>query len=104
MRKFMRRELEGASYFAALERNPSRDGYHSHVLLAGCRSVNRKLEIWTPWFQRYGRSRVEPIRGGSGDVANYCAKYVTKEGDASWWWPHVQEHHRGEGRELVLAA
>ena len=102
VRKFMRRELRGASYFAALERNPSRDGYHCHMLLAGCRSKNRKLQIWSPWFERYGRALVEPIRDGPAEIAGYCAKYVTKED--SWWWPEIQWHHRECGKEVRLAA
>jgi hypothetical protein len=34
------------------------------------------------WIGRYGRARIEPVNNND-DVADYCAKYVTKEG--SWW-------------------
>lgn len=34
-------------------------------------------EFWDKWFHRFGRTRVEPIRG-MADVAAYCAKYVCK--------------------------
>ena len=39
-------------------------------------------EVWQTWFKRYGRARIEPVNSRD-DVADYCAKYVTKEG--SWW-------------------
>jgi hypothetical protein len=88
--KFMKRELWGVSYFYALEPNPGRDGYHVHALWCDCQSKSRK-EIWRTWFERYGRARIEPINSRD-DVADYCAKYVTK-GD-SWWNVKMFSHRR----------
>lgn len=79
--RFMRRVLPEVSYFYAIERNPGRDGYHIHALWADCEGVFRK-KIWEAWFTRYGRNRVEPVLS-KADVADYCSKYVTKEG--AWW-------------------
>jgi hypothetical protein len=79
--KFMKREMWGVSYFYALEQNPGRDGYHVHALWCDCKSKSRR-ETWRTWFERYGRNRIEPVNNRD-DVADYCAKYVTKEG--SWW-------------------
>jgi len=79
--KFMRSELWGVSYFYALEQNPSRDGFHVHALWCDCLNRSRR-QIWQDWFDRYGRARIEPVNNRD-DVADYCAKYVTKEN--SWW-------------------
>jgi len=79
--KFMWTELRGVSYFYALEQNPARDGYHAHALWCDCLNMSRR-DIWQVWFKRYGRARIEPVNNRD-DVADYCAKYVTKEG--SWW-------------------
>lgn len=79
--KFMRSELRGVSYFYALEQNPGRDGFHVHALWVDCKNLKRS-EIWREWFHRYGRARIEPVNNRD-DVADYCAKYVTKEG--AWW-------------------
>jgi len=88
--KFMRTHLPRVSYFYALEHNPGRDGFHVHALWADCQNVYRK-EVWATWFQRYGRARIEPVRN-FGDVADYCSKYVTKEG--AWWDVKLQWHRR----------
>jgi len=79
--KFMRSELRGVSYFYALEQNPGRDGFHVHALWVDCKNLKRS-DIWRTWFARYGRARIEPVNKRD-DVADYCAKYVTKEG--AWW-------------------
>jgi hypothetical protein len=79
--KFMRTEMRGISYFYALEQNPGRDGHHVHALWCDCKNM-RRTEIWDKWFHRYGRARIEPVNSRD-DVADYCAKYVTKEN--SWW-------------------
>lgn len=79
--KFMRTELRGVSYFYALEQNPGRDGFHVHALWVDCQNRCRR-DIWREWFHRYGRNRIEPVNSRD-DVADYCAKYVTKEG--AWW-------------------
>src|ERR1035437_3815424 len=79
--KFMRTEMRGVSYFYALEQNPGRDGYHVHALWCDCKSM-RRTKIWDKWFHRYGRARIEPVNSRD-DVADYCAKYVTKEN--TWW-------------------
>jgi len=79
--KFMRTDMWGVSYFYALEQNPGRDGFHVHALWCDCKSKSRR-NIWQKWFDRYGRARIEPVNNRD-DVADYCAKYVTKEN--SWW-------------------
>jgi len=38
------------------------------------------------WLERYGRNRIEPVRGFN-DVVNYCSKYVVKE--RAWWSVHL---------------
>jgi|GEM_PF-965293 len=87
--KFMRKEMWGVSYFYALEQNPGRDGFHVHALWCDCKSKSRQL-IWNKWFTRYGRARIEPVNSRD-DVADYCAKYVTKEG--AWWDVKMLGHH-----------
>ena len=79
--RFMRKNCSDVSYFYAIEQNPGRDGHHVHALWADCEGVQRR-EVWNRWFSTYGRNRIEPVRR-AGDVAAYCAKYVTKEG--AWW-------------------
>lgn len=86
--KFMRTEMRGVSYFYALEQNPGRDGYHVHALWCDCKSKSRKI-IWRNWFERYGRNRIEPVNNRD-DVADYCAKYVCKEG--AWWNVRLLSH------------
>lgn len=86
--RFMHRSLPHLSYFHAEEQNPSRDGYHVHALWADCKTLYRR-EAWSKWFKRFGRARIEPVRS-KGDVADYCSKYVTKEG--SWWNVSLQWH------------
>jgi hypothetical protein len=87
--RFMKRSFPYASYFYAEEANPCRDGYHIHALWSDCATLYRK-EAWSTWFQRFGRARIEPVRN-HGDVASYCAKYVTK---ASAWWNVYLQWHR----------
>ena len=72
--------MPDASYFYALEQNPERDGYHVHALWCDCNGKSRR-EIWEKWFHCYSRARIDPVNRRD-DVADYCAKYVTKEG--SW--------------------
>lgn len=79
--KFMRRVLPDVSYFYAIEQNPSRSGHHVHALWADCTGVQRSA-VWNDWHDRYGRARIEPVRGQI-DVCDYCAKYVCKE--RAWW-------------------
>lgn len=79
--KFMRKHLPGASYFYALEPNPSRDGFHVHALWASSSQIFRR-GVWGVWKASYGRARIEPVRGHR-DVADYASKYVTKDG--SWY-------------------
>jgi hypothetical protein len=97
--KFMARVIPDVSYFYAIEQNPSRDGHHVHALWANCDAVLRK-NVWRKWFDRYGRSRIEPVRD-ENDVAGYCSKYVTKEG--AWWNVKMDTQtwlqlHRGTAR------
>jgi hypothetical protein len=77
----MKREMWGVSFFYALEQNPGRDGFHVHALWCDCLNKSR-LDIWQKWFNRYGRARIAPVNSRD-DVADYCAKYVTKQN--SWW-------------------
>jgi hypothetical protein len=91
--RFMKRQMPGVSYFYACERNPARDGFHVHCLWMDCRSVNRR-HVWSEWFARYGRARIEPVKD-QGDVSGYCAKYVTKEG--AWWDVKIQPHLMTKG-------
>jgi hypothetical protein len=98
--KFMRSELRGVSYFYALEQNPGRDGHHVHALWVDCKNLKRS-DIWREWFARYGRNRIEPVRS-PGDVADYCAKYVTKEG--AWWNVKLLSHrHPEQARHFTLS-
>jgi hypothetical protein len=96
--KFMRIEMRGVSYFYALEENPGRDGFHVHALWCDCKNI-RRTEIWEKWFHRYGRARIEPVNSRD-DVADYCAKYVTKEG--SWWNVKLLSHRHPSFKEFKL--
>ena len=58
---FMRRTIPDVGYFYVIEENPSRDGHHVHALWANCDEVLRR-DVWRKWFDRYGRSRIEPCR------------------------------------------
>lgn len=85
--RFMKKELPAIGYFYALEANPGRPGYHVHALWADPSELHagvqvQRSEIWQRWFKRYGRSKIEPIKSVD-DVADYCSKYVCKEG--AWW-------------------
>lgn len=83
--KFMARHCPDVSYFYALEENPSRDGHHVHAIWHGTLGLHRK-KAWKSWFTRYGRARIEPVRGKES-VQSYCAKYVCKE--RVWWNVHL---------------
>lgn len=86
--KFMRKEVNHASYFYAVERNPGRGGHHIHSVWADCRDVYRS-EVWAEWFERYGRARIEPVKS-----VGHCTLYVTKslaaayaaKGTMDGWW------------------
>jgi hypothetical protein len=86
--KFMAKNYSRISYFYAVEENPSRDGHHIHSLLADAKSLYRK-EMWSLWFEKFGRNKVEPVHCLQ-DVVDYCAKYVCKEG--AWWNVKLQWH------------
>ncbi len=88
--KFMKRHLPQATYFYALEQNPSRDGFHVHALWSDLQQAFRR-EVWASWFRTYGRARIEPVRNFN-DVSGYCAKYCTKGN--SWWNVHLQWHRK----------
>lgn len=88
--RFMRKHLPHASYFYALEQNPSRDGFHVHALWADLPLLYRK-EPWCAWFQRYGRALIEPVRKPQ-QAEDYVAKYCTKEN--SWYNVFLQWHRR----------
>lgn len=79
-RRFMRESLPSVSYFYALERNPGRNGFHVHAIWDSAEAPRKATH--KDWLERYGRNRIEPIRGVSS-VEAYCAKYVCKEG--AWW-------------------
>jgi hypothetical protein len=78
--RFMRRALPGVGYFYAIEENPSRDGHHIHALWDSLDAPRKATH--REWLERYGRNRIEPVRGFN-DVVNYCSKYVVKE--RAWW-------------------
>jgi len=84
--RFMREALPGVSFFYAIEQNPCRDGHHVHAMwdsdAAPRKATHRR------WLDLYGRNRIEPILS-KGDVLNYCAKYVCKEG--AWWDFHLSQ-------------
>jgi len=98
--KWMARKLPQVSYYYAVERNPSRDGYHVHSLWSDCRGVFRK-DAWCDWFGRYGRARIEPVRRVE-DVSDYASKYLCKED--GWWNVKLQWHwlQRIRGGEFKL--
>lgn len=76
----MRKALPGVGYFYAIEENPSRDGHHVHAFWDSVDAPRKATH--REWLKRYGRNRIEPVRGFS-DVVNYCSKYVVKE--RAWW-------------------
>lgn len=79
-RRFMRDSLPSVSYFYALEQNPGRQGFHVHAIWDSAEAPRKATH--KDWLRRYGRNRIEPIRGVAS-VEQYCAKYVCKEG--AWW-------------------
>jgi len=92
--RFMHQALPTVSYFYAVEQNPSRDGHHIHAIWDS--SAAPRKATHREWLERYGRNRIEPVRGLSA-VENYCAKYVCKEG--AWWDFHLSRNaltrHKG---------
>ena len=88
--RFMRKQFPRLSYFYAVEENPCRSGHHIHAMFCG--EGLRRTQFWSQWFAKFGRAVVEPIRG-THDVAEYCAKYVTKE-TGTWWNTQLQWHHK----------
>jgi hypothetical protein len=63
------------------ERNPSRDGYHVHGMLALNQWI-RRSDLWKDWFEKKGRCRIEPARSVQS-VQGYCLKYLFKS-DGYW--------------------
>lgn len=88
------------SYYYALERNPSRDGYHVHALWGDCAGLWRKRS-WEDWFRRFkrvsentgreegARARIEPCRSVK-DSEDYASKYLCKWD--CWWNVRLQWH------------
>jgi hypothetical protein len=93
--RFMHQALPTVSYFYAVEQNPSRDGHHVHAIWDS--SVAPRKATHKEWLKRYGRNRIEPVRGLTA-VENYCAKYVCKDG--VWWDFHLShsQHAKREGK------
>ena len=64
-----------------------RKGYHVHGLVTLHRATssnpNTGRLLWQRLHERFGRSKVEIPRSMS-DVANYCAKYLTKSDLDDW--------------------
>jgi hypothetical protein len=82
------RDLPGVSYFYSVEKNPSRDGHHVHMLWGDCHGVYRK-EQWAKWLKLHGRARIEPVNSDR-DVAGYASKYVMKI--PCWWNINLRWH------------
>jgi hypothetical protein len=97
--KWIRKRLPGISWFYALERNPSRDGYHVHSLWADCQSIYRKA-IWQEVTERWGYARIEPVRSCT-DSAGYAAKYLCKED--GWYDIKLQWHRMKKLHEQPFA-
>lgn len=80
--RFVERQQPGVPVFYALEFNPGDNlGTHVHALLATSGGLYRRA-MWSEWFQRYGRARIEPV-AKIGGVTGYCSKYCTKS--RVWW-------------------
>jgi hypothetical protein len=79
--RFMRRHHHHVRYFYALEKNPSRAGYHVHGVMWR-KEIPFLKDWWKLWFEKFGRCRYEFIETRE-DVVNYVSKYVSK--DAAWW-------------------
>lgn len=88
--RFMSSTLPGVSYFYAIEQNPSRDGFHVHAIWDSPEAPRKATH--KEWLKRYGRNRIEPVRGFD-DVVGYCAKYVCKDG--AWWEFHLSRRVMG---------
>lgn len=57
---------------------------HAHAMIQwddGLNDLNRQ-HGWRIWHSAYGRARIEPPRSQE-DVAEYCSKYVVKDGDVT---------------------
>ena len=85
-KRFVRREMNGASYVYVCESNSGRGGYHLHALFADCEWMSRKV-IWKAWFKRYGRNRIEPIDRGRGLGVEMA-------------WPHALAEKRAEANTV----
>jgi hypothetical protein len=81
-----------ASFYVCSNRRAACSSAAVHALWCDCKSKSRR-ETWQKWFERYGRNRIEPVNNRD-DVADYCAKYVTKEG--SWWNVKLLSHRHPE--------
>jgi hypothetical protein len=100
--RFMMKEYHECEYFYAIECNPSRDGHHVHALVHRPGLDLYRKEFWAKWFAKYGRVRVEPIRG-MANVTDYCAKYVVKQAD-TWWNLKVWRKDHPGGLDLRASA
>jgi len=91
--KFMARHYSDCEYFYCVEPNPSGEGFHDHGLIWRPLELYRR-EMWSKWFNHYGRARVEPVRAFL-DAMSYCSKYVVKSirsqdtGKQVFWNVHV---------------
>lgn len=81
---FMMQVIPSVSYFVAVERNPSRSGYHLHAVWADCQEVCRRV-VWKRWFERYGRALIEPIRDSSYSLC-YLSKSVSYASKSPSLW------------------
>jgi hypothetical protein len=84
-KKFMMKQYHECNYFAAFEPFPSGYGWHNHSLIERPGRDIYCKEMWSAWFQRFGRNKVELIRSRE-DVASYASKYCVKQAIGKGWY------------------
>lgn len=99
--KFMARHYADCEFFYCVEPNPSGEGFHDHGLIWRPIELYRR-EMWSKWFNHYGRARVEPVKCFL-DAMSYCSKYVVKSiktqdtGKQVFWNVHAPSLKAGVG-------
>ena len=71
--RWCRRMIPDRPWFYVTEPNNHRAGHHIHTLMDLGNA--RRKPLWSDWFRRYGRNKVEPVKSRD-DVAGYLSKHA----------------------------
>ena len=72
-----KKQTRTVDYFMAVEWNKGKEFTHIHSLINGIRGKDTR-EMWSRWFNRYGRAVIETYEPGKG-ANHYLTKYCLKE-------------------------